>query len=79
MRQNATLFLNVKVPGTITLTAYNRKNNIDLTILKRDANRPETRLNGAEFMLTPLDIASAGVVIVSCCGHYKDNALASGQ
>ena len=43
------------------LTAYNKKNTIDLELLKVDVNNTAKKLNGAEFTLTPLDISQPGV------------------
>ena len=42
------------------LTAYNKKNSLDLNVVKVDTNNLSTRLNGAEFVLRQLDPTKTG-------------------
>ena len=42
------------------LTAYNKKNSLDLNVVKVDTNNSSTRLNGAEFVLRQLDPTKTG-------------------
>ena len=42
------------------LTAYNKKNSLDLNVVKVDMNNSNIRLNGAEFVLRQLDPTKTG-------------------